>query len=330
MAMTPTILVTGGTGFTGGHLCQRLAGSGVEVRALVRDVQKSTDLTNWGVDVVPGDLRDPKSLRVAMKGIKTVYHVGALFRAENVSRQDMWDVNVQGTQSLLDVAIEEGVTRFVHCSTIGVHGDVKHPPADEAAPYNPGDYYQDSKTAGEQLVLEYSRKGKLPIVTFRPGGIYGPRDLRFLKLFKAIKQRKFIMLGSGNILYQLIYIDDLIDGILLCGSVEGAVGNVYILTGEHPVTLNHLVEVIAKVVGGNIPRLHLPVTPIYLAGWACELLCKPFGINPPLYRRRVDFFRKTRSFSINKAQTELGFRPSTDLTEGISLTYQWYQQQSLL
>ena len=283
-----------------------------------------------GVDLALGDLRDQHAVGIAMKGIDVVYHIAALFRPENVSRKEMWECNVEGTRNLLDAAVREGVQRFVHCSTVGVHGDVKNPPATEEFPYAPGDYYQESKTEGEKLALAYSAQGKLPIVVFRPGGIYGPRDLRFLKLFKAIKRKIFVMLGSGNVLYQLIYIDDLIDGIVLCGTRDEAVGQVYILTGESPLTLNQMVANIAQVLGVRPPWLRLPVWPVYLAGLGCEIICKPFGINPPLYRRRVDFFRKTRSFDISKAKNDLHFEPKTDLKSGLLRTAEWYQQQGYL
>jgi nucleoside-diphosphate-sugar epimerase len=324
------ILITGATGFTGGHLCERLTRQGHRVRALVRDENRCSDLRRWGAEIVKGDLRDPASLERATGGIDTVYHIAALFRQENVSGKDMWANNVHGTKNMLDVAVKAGVGRFVHCSTIGVHGDIKNPPANEESPYAPGDHYQESKTEGEKIVLQYMREGKLPIVVFRPGGIYGPRDLRFLKLIRPIKSGRFVMLGSGEVVYQLVYIDDLIDGIILCGTRKDAVGGIYILTGSEPSTLNQLVRVIAEVLGVAPPRLHFPVTPVYLAAFMCELLCKPFGIDPPLYRRRVDFFRKTRSFDISKAMNELGFCPKTNLRSGIKSTADWYREQGYL
>src|SRR5215510_8409039 len=213
MTMTRT-LVTGATGFTGGHLCERLASEGYRVRALVRDPSRSSELRRWGVEITVGDLRDRQSLERAMAGTDVVYHLGGIFRQENVPRQEMMAVNAQGTKNMLDAAIKAGVHRFVHCSTIGVHGDIKQPPANEETPYAPGDHYQESKVKGERVALQYMDEGRLPIVVFRPGGIYGPRDLRFLKLIKAIKTGWFVMLGPGKVLYQMIYVDDLIDGIL--------------------------------------------------------------------------------------------------------------------
>lgn len=320
------ILVTGATGFTGSHLVKKLAeAGGCSVRALVRDADRGTTLKQWGAELAIGDLRDPLSLKRAVEGIDVVYHLGALFRPENVSRRDMWDTNVEGARYLLEAAARAGVQRFVHCSTVGVHGDIKNPPATEETAYAPGDYYQESKTEGEKVALEYMKSNRLPVVVFRPGGIYGPGDLRFLKLFRAIKQRKFIMLGSGEIPYQLIYIDDLIEGILLCGHKEGAVGNIYILTGKEPITLNRLVGAISDSLAIPPPKLRFPVTPVYWAGFLCELLCKPVGIHPPLYRRRVDFFRKARSFDISKAREELGFSPSVDIETGVARTAEWYR-----
>lgn len=324
------VLVTGATGFTGSHLCERLCQERYVVRALVRDPQRCVDLSRWGVELATGDLRDRTSVERAVQDIDVVYHIGALFRAENVSRKEMWEINVQGTRNVLGASVQAGVQRFVHCSTVGVHGDIKNAPASEKAPYAPGDHYQESKTAAERVVLEYMADGHLPIVIFRPGGIYGPRDLRFLKLFKAIKTRTFVMLGSGKVIYQMVYIDDLIDGIMLCGIQDHAIGNVYILTGEEPMTLNELVQTIADCIDAPRPWLRFPVTPVYLAGFACELMCKPLGINPPLYRRRVDFFRKTRSFDISKAKRELGYKPGTDLRTGITLTANWYRLHGYL
>jgi nucleoside-diphosphate-sugar epimerase len=325
------ILVTGATGFTGGHLARRLAKNGKSVRALVRDPQRAAELQACGIEIIQGDLTDLASLERAMDGIELVYHIAAIFRQENVTEQQMWEINCQGVKNMLDAAIAAGsVQRFVHCSTIGVHGDIKNPPATEKTPYGPGDYYQESKTGGEKIAIEYMNQGKLPITIFRPGGIYGPGDTRFLKLFRPIKKRRFLMLGSGEILYQLVYIDDLVDGIILCGTAVNSVGNIYILTGEPALTLNQLVGEIAAAVDAPKPKLKFPVMPIYYAGYLMELIFKPFGIQPPLYRRRVDFFRKDRSFSIEKARSSLGFEPKVDVKTGLARTAAWYEEQGLI
>ena len=325
-----TILVTGATGFTGGHLAERLLRDGQRVRLLVRDPARAQRFEGLGAELAVGDFRDADAVRRAMHGVTLVYHIGALFRQENVSSSEMNAVNAEGTRILLEAAEAAAVGRFVHCSTIGVHGDVKNPPADEETPYAPGDHYQVSKTEGEKIALDFMRRGRLPVVVFRPGGIYGPGDLRFLKLVRAVARRRFVMFGSGKVLYQMVYIDDLVEGILACGTHPAAAGRVYILTGEPAVTLNELVATVATVTGAPLPRVRLPVTPLYLAGWLCELACKPFGIDPPLHRRRVDFFRKTRSFDISRARRELDWAPRVGLESGLERTVAWYRAEGLL
>lgn len=324
------ILVTGATGFTGGHLARTLARRGKAVRALVRDPQRAAHLQALGIELARGDLLDPASLAQAMVGVHTVYHVAATFREEKISEERMWATNALGVQHMLEMAIRAGVGRFVHVSTVGVHGAIEQPPADENAPYKPEDRYQKSKLAGEKIALDIMRRGELPVVVLRPAGIYGPGDRRFLKLFRAVKRGYFVMLGPGTALYQLVYIDDLVDGIILCGTVDNAVGNVYILTGEPAVTLNQLIAFIAEAVGASPPRWRFPVVPIYLAAYLCEIVCRPIGIEPPLYRRRVDFFRKDRAFCIEKARRELGFVPKVDLQVGLKRTAEWYEAQGLM
>jgi nucleoside-diphosphate-sugar epimerase len=319
------ILVTGASGFLGSHLCERLVKQGNTVRALVRNPEKCSELHSWGLEIAVANILDPKATQRAMEGIGVVYHLAGAYREGKLFRQELMKTNVEGTKNVLDAALKAGVQRFVHCSTIGVHGDIANPPGTEESPYRPGDSYQESKVEGERLVRRYMAQGSLPIVIFRPGGVYGPGDLRFLKLFKGIKRRAFVMLGSGEVLYQLIYISDLMDGIVLCGTKDEAPGNIYILTGNEPVTLNEFVRTIAEVLDVRPPRLRLPVTPVYLASYLCEWTCKPLRINPPLFPRRVDFFRKTRSFDISKAKNQLTFSPKTDLKTGIQLTAESYR-----
>jgi nucleoside-diphosphate-sugar epimerase len=324
------ILVTEGTGFAGGHLCERLVSSGYSVKALVHDPNRSLELQKLGMELALGDLRDRGSLANAMEGVDLVYNIAAIYRKPNPTRKELWDTNVLGTKNMLEASINAGVKRFVHCSTVGVNGHIKNPPANEETPYAPGDYYQESKVEAEKIVFQYMHEGNISCVICRPCGLYGPKDLRFLQLFKAIKNGVFFMVGSGEVSYHMIYIDDLVDGLLLCGTKQEAIGNVYILGGETPVTLNELVRLIAEVLGVPPPRLRVPFAPVYIASILCEWMSKPFGIEPPLYRRRVDFFRKQRAFDISKAKRELNFQPKTDLKTGIRLTAEWYKNEGLL
>jgi dihydroflavonol-4-reductase len=328
------VLVTGATGFTGGHLARGLKTRGHEVWAMVRPSARSarsgqaTDLERDGIPLVAGDLAAPESLPAAVAGgYDVIYNIAALYRQAGLPESVYHQVNATAVGQLIEAAAKSGVRRVVHCSTVGVHGDIEHPPANEDAPLSPGDVYQVSKVEGERIAHDAAARTGLEIVIARPSGIYGPGDRRLLKLFRGVARRRFVILGDGTIFYHLTYIDDLVEGFRLCGEVPAAAGRTYILAGGDVPTLNDLVAMIAENAHVRPPSLHLPVWPVWLAGAACEAVCAPFGIEPPLYRRRVDFFTKSRAFDISRAREELGFAPAVGLREGIHRTLGWYREQ---
>ncbi len=323
------ILVTGATGFTGGALAIELRRRGHGVRALVRSGSATTRLERSGVDLVYGDLRSPDDVNRAVAGVSLIYHIAAVFRTAGHPDAFYHDVNVGGTANVLEAAARQGVSRTVHCSTAGVHGHVSQVPADESAPFNAGDIYQETKLEGEKLAAS-AFAGGLPGVIFRPVGIYGPHDLRFLKLFKAVKKRRFAMFGSGEVLYHLTYIDDLVDGIILCGEHPAAIGETFILAGKEYTSLNRLVEVIAGAVGVRAPRVRLPLWPLRAGAELCETVCVPLGVDPPLHHRRVDFFVKSRAFTSKKASRLLGYAPRVPLADGVARTARWYEAEGLI
>ncbi len=321
------VLVTGATGFTGGHLVRRLVAAGDSVRAMVRQPAQARDLADAGIEVVRGDLTDAASLRAACRDIDVVYNIGALYRTAGLPASAYRAVNAVGVESLVRAAAGAGTRRVVHCSTVGVHGDVEHPPANEDAPLRPGDIYQETKVEGERLAIAAAKETGVELVIARPSGIYGPGDRRLLKLFGGVARSRFLLLGDGKIFYHLTYVEDLCDGFRLCGTVPAAAGRVYILAGGEVTTLEALIGMTASVAGVAPPRLRLPVWPFWLAGAACEAVCAPFGVAPPIYRRRVDFFTKSRAFDISRARAELGFAPAVDLRDGIGRTLEWYRGQ---
>ncbi|MCX6553351.1 MAG: NAD-dependent epimerase/dehydratase family protein [Acidobacteria bacterium] len=324
-------LVTGATGFTGGHLARALRRRGHDVRALVRGRDARAErLAAAGISLVDGDLRDRGATARAVDGVDVVYNIGASYRQASVSRSDCEAINASAVAWIVEASAAATVRRVVHCSTVGVHGDVEHPPATEDAPLRPGDDYQRSKAEGERLGREAAARRGVELVIARPSGIYGPGDTRLLKLFRGVARRTFVTLGPGEIYYHLTYIDDLVEGFRLCGDVPQAAGRTYVLAGGEVTRLNELVALIAEAAGVRAPRLHVPVWPFWLAGAACEGVCRPFGIEPPLYRRRVDFFTKSRAFDIGRARAELGFAPAVGLTEGIRRTIDWYRQEGWL
>ena len=316
------VLVTGASGFTGGHLARHLASRGHQVRAFVR---RPPAERVHGIEYCQGDLRDRGAVGRAADGVEVVYHIAAIYRQVGLAPGEYRAVNADASGTVVTAAKAGGARRVVHCSTVGVHGDVEHPPANEDAPLRPGDIYQETKLEGERIAAETASTQGIELVVARPTGIYGPGDRRLLKLFRGVARRRFMVLGSGRIFYHLTYIDDLVEGFRLCGEVGRAAGRTYILAGGEVTTLNELVNLIADIAAVPPPRVRLPVWPVWIAGAACEAVCAPFGVEPPLYRRRVDFFTKSRAFDISRARSELGFEPKVSLREGIGRTLEWYK-----
>ncbi len=322
-------LVTGATGFTGGHLARRLAQDGHEVVALARPGSDTTGLQHAGIDVHKGQLTKRDDVMAAAAGVEKIYHIAAVFRTAGHSDDYYREVNVGGTLNVLEAGRKLGCERVVHCSTIGVHGHIEEPPATEEYRVKPGDIYQRTKLDGEREAEEAIKRGQ-PVSIFRPGSIYGEGDLRFLKLFKALQKRRFIMIGPGKVRLHLVHIDDLVAGIKLCGSKAEALGQTFILAGPAAATLNEIIAEAATAMGVAPPRFRVPVGPIYAAGWLCELVCVPLQINPPLHRRRVGFFTNHREFDISKARRVLGYDPRVSYREGLQRMATWYAEQGLI
>jgi dihydroflavonol-4-reductase len=322
------VLVTGATGFTGGHLVRALAAQGHDVRALVRDAASSVELARSRVARVVGDLRDPAALASATADVDVVYHIAAIYRQAGIKAETYRAVNATAVGELVEAAARAGARRVVHCSTVGVHGDIERPPANEDAPLVPGDVYQVTKLEGERRAREAGLRLGIEVTIARPSGIYGPGDRRLLRLFRGVARRRWVTLGSGEIYYHLTYIDDLVEGFRLCGEQPAAANRTFILAGGEVTTLNALVALVAEGAGVPAPQRHLPVWPFRAAGAVCEAICVPLGIEPPIYRRRVDFFTKSRAFDITRARTEIGYAPRVSLREGIRRTLEWYRQHA--
>jgi nucleoside-diphosphate-sugar epimerase len=318
------VLVTGASGFTGSHLSRRLVEAGFQVRALVRRTSKLDLLKDVPVERFEGDLTDETRLRQAVQGVDRVFHMAAVYREAKLSDREYQEVNVLGTRRLAEAALAEGVP-FLYCSTCGVHGEVEGE-ADESAPYNPGDVYQRTKVEAERQLFALHRERGLRAVILRPVGIYGAGDRRFLKLFKGVARGRFPMIGSGQVFYHLTHVDDVVRGFLEAAEAPAAIGEAFILAGPRYTTVAELVRIIADQAGVRPPRFHWPSGPVYLAAALCEGLLRPLRVEPPLHRRRLDFYLKNRAFRIDKAKRILGWQPGVDLEEGIARTLDWYRK----
>jgi nucleoside-diphosphate-sugar epimerase len=320
-------LVTGAGGYLGSEVVKTLLAAGQSVRAMVRDRSAAQALRGLDVEIVEGDLRDMPSLKRAAAGIKGVHHIASIFRQANQTEEYFYDVNAEGTRRLLEASIEAGVSRFIHCSTGGVLGHIANPPGNENSPHNPGDMYQRSKLEGEKIALEYFQAERIKGLVIRPAMIYGPGDTRNLKLFRMIAKRRFFYVGKGRASVHFVDVRDLAKAFLLAMEKEHLNGGIYHIAGSRAAPLKEMVEIICRELGVPRPWLHLPVKPMQVLGSVCEAVCVPLKIQPPIFRRRVDFFTKDRNFDCSKAVKELGYAPAKSFEEEIKETIGWYRQQ---
>ena len=323
-------LVTGGTGFTGSHLVRRLLDRGDTVRVLDSAPGLFADeLKAKGANLTLGSVTDQAVVDRLMPGVEQVFHVAAVFRQINLPDRVYHEVNAVGTKVVGEAALRHGVSSFVYCSTQGVHGDIKSPPGSEDSPIQPEDYYQKTKYEGEQEIATLVARG-LPATTLRPMAIYGPGDpARFLHLFRTVKRGRFLMFGGGETLYHPLYIDNLVDAFELAAATPGT-GEVYLVGDAQYYSLNDLVKSVATSMGQGVQIIHLPFQPLWIAATACETLCKPLGIEPPIFRRRADWFRQNRAFKIDKARQGLGYEAKVDLPTGLATTAEWYRNNGYL
>jgi nucleoside-diphosphate-sugar epimerase len=319
----PLVAVTGISGFTGGALAAQLIAEGFLVRGLARSAIPAS-----GSELVMGDMRNRDSLVQLVQGVDTVFHIAAMFRTEGAA-EDFQAVNRDGTRMLLEAAEAAGVRRFVYCSSIGVHGDVASSPADENAPFNPRDPYQDSKLAAEEVCREKMLSSGMEIVIVRPCGIYGPGDTRLLKMFRMLNSGTFLFVGDGTPNFHPAYIEDLVQGFILAMKVPEAAGETFIIGNDY-LPLRDFVATAARTIDVAPPRRRIPYGLMHNAARVCEAVCLPLGVQPPLHRRRLTFFKHNRAFTTKKAQRVLGYRASVDLDEGFRRTVAWYRQSGLL
>ena len=325
-----TVLVTGATGFIGQALARRLLAAGERVRVLARQPAKVAEAGLAVHEVYEGDITDPAAIERAVAGAGTVYAIAGTFREPSLSDERYKEVNVEAVRHLMAAANKHGVRRVVHCSTVGIHGNVVGAPANEDTPIRPDGIYEVTKAEGDRTALSYA-KGGLEVVVIRPAPVYGPGDTRLVKLFKLAARDRVLLLGNGRPHYHLVFIDDLVEAFRLAGSTPGINGEAFIIGGAERPTLEELVRRIGRLTGHSEQRiLKLPAAPILGLGDLCERVCRPLGINPPIYRRRIEFFINNRAYDIGKAERRLGYRPAVSLDEGLARTAAWYREQGFL
>ena len=324
IAPPATIAITGASGLLGGALARRLLADGFHVRALFRRPD-----ADWMGETIIGDLGDQAAIDRLVEGAAGVVHVAAMYRSDG-PREEFMAVNRDGTQRLLLAAQAAGTKRFVYCSTIGVHGSVEDAPADEDAPFDPRDAYQESKLAAEMLCRAAVGTTATEIVILRPCGIYGPGDTRMLKMFRMLNKRMFVQIGEGAANFHPVFIDDLVDGFVRGLTVPGIDGETFILGAARYMPLKTFVATAADALDKRPPWIRLPYKPVERVADLCEAVCHRIGVEPPLHRRRLTFFKHNRAFSIGRARDRMGYAPRIDLNEGFRRTVAWYREQGML
>lgn len=314
------VLVTGAGGFVGSHLVESQLAYGYQVRATDLHLDQLAQAANQpNLELVRGDLTDDALLPRLVEGVEVVYHLASAHL--DVSQPDSYyhRVNVTATKNLLAAAHDAGVKRFVHCSTNGVLGEIQQIPANETAPCNPTNVYEQTKLLGEQAALAFYKKTGLTVVVARPAWVYGPRCPRTARLLRAIKKGRFVMFGNGRTLRHPIYISDAVRGLELCAE-KGTPGEVYFLAGERAVSLNELTQTIAAVQGVRPPLLRLPLPLGLAAAYLLQTLFSLLRRQPPISRRTLDFYLKDNAYDISKARRDLGFAPQVNLVTGMRQT----------
>lgn len=327
------VLITGGTGFIGSRLASRCLEDGESVRVLAQrntpaEDRNATALEAGGVEVVEGSVTDPVSVRRACEGVDTIYHLAAAQHEANVPDSHYFDVNVEGTRNMLDAAVAADASRFVHGSTIGVFGMGRNGPVTEGTALDPDNIYGVTKLEGEKVVRGYSDRLAIPIV--RISETYGPGDRRLLKLFRALDSGRLVRIGPGRNLHHPIYIDDLVEGLRRAADTPSAPGKTFVLAGPAPLTTDQMIDAISRAVGAHAPRVRLPLWPLMAVATVLESVMRPLGVQPPLHRRRMNFFVKSFRFDGEPARGALGFEPSVGFEDGAARTADWYRDENLL
>lgn len=322
------VLVTGATGFTGIVLTRKLVEAGLKVSAVARPSSNLEPLKDLPITWFRGQVFDEELMQEALRGQEYIFHVAAAFREAKSTEQDYWNVHVKSTKIIANNVLKNpAFKRLIHVSTFGVHGHIANPPATEDYPFGPGDGYQRTKLEAELWLNEFAQKHSLNYTIIRPAAIYGPGDRRLLKLFKMATKPFFPLLGKGKCMYHLVHVDDLTNTFIIAATHPKAQGETFVSGGDQAIPIAEIARIIAEYFDVKMKVVRLPITPFFIAADICEFICKPFKIEPPIYRRRVAFYSKDRHFDVSKMRNILGYTPRHSNKEGLIQTAAWYVEQ---
>lgn len=243
------VLVTGGTGFIGGRLVERLVlECNANVRVLVRNFSRASRIARFPVEMVLGDMTEPSDLKKAVSECDIVFHCAwEVQDSESMERR----VNLQGTKNLLEAALDAGTKRVIHLSTVLVYGAMPDGDFDETTPYrDPGNAYGRCNLDAEEMAISYTEKHRLPVSVLQPTIVYGPYGRAWtIGVLKQLKAGRVILVNGGDGLCNAVYIDDMVSAILLAAVKDNAVGEVFLISGENPVTWREFYGAYERMLG---------------------------------------------------------------------------------
>ncbi len=322
--------VTGGSGFVGGHIVDRLMAEGFAVVCLVRPTSDTARLRSLGATVRVAPLADRAALEAALGDVDIVIHAAGLTRARSAG--PYLRVNAAGTRTVLAAAAaaNPSLRRFVYVSSLAAVGpNPGDAPLDETAVPRPRGGYGASKLAGERVAAEYA--SRIPVTVVRPPVVYGPRDLNFLPMFRSARRWGIApVAGSPEKLISTVYAPDLAAGIVRAGTAPRAAGETYFITG----TINTCADIVSAVgaaLDTDLKPLRLPETAVRLAGEIGETWWRLTGRSTIISRRKVrDMLQDRWTCTGEKAARELEFRPAVEPAEGMRKTAEWYAAAGLI
>lgn len=320
-------LVVGGSGFLGRCLAERLLNQGYQVRVL--DVKRHEDLDRRAL-FLAGDVRDPHTVERAVAGVDTVFHTAALMYfvrvASQATRQLVFDVNVRGTQNILDACRKHKVGRLVYTSSnnVALHQPIRD--GDERTPYtlHPIDLYTETKVLAEQLVLAAGRRGELTACALRPGGIWGPYAGCYMleSVLGMLAKNTFVARVASDCVADNTHVQNLVDAQLLAGrglreQPELVSGQAYFVTDDEPMNPVEWYRPLVEALGHSMPQRAIPAWPMHALGWTLEWLHRFGGPRPSLTRSLLVKSTRTHTFKIDKARQHLGYAPKIKSREGL-------------